>query len=199
MDKINLIQLYKERKLSMMEIADEFNITHAKVTYWFKRYNISRRKREESSYLKHNPQGDPFKVKVDSQKDRELLLIGLMLYWAEGNKSNKYAVRLGNLDGRIIKLFVKFLRKVCQLNEDKITLYVQLYKNFDKEKALLYWKKLLDLKKEQILIYPHTDIRSKHHKQWSKNGIATVQVNNIKLKCWMDQSIDRYASKWCKG
>lgn len=186
-----LTYLYIDKKMSMMDIACKLKVTHAKVNYWLEKFNVARRGQRESSYAKHNPQGDPFKIKEKlTFKERQLLLLGLMLYWAEGNKKNQSTVALGNLDGRMIKLFLKFLRDICQIEEKRIRLYVRIYKNFSKEKARLYWKNLLSLPEKQVLMYTHNDLRSNPNKQWSKNGIATLQMSNVKLKQWLDQSIE---------
>jgi hypothetical protein len=196
MNKERLIYLYEKEQLSMMEIAEKMHSTHAKVYYWFKKFNIKRRQQKESSYIKHNPKGDPFEIKNKlTAKEKELLLMGLMLYWAEGNKKNKFLVSLGNLDGRMIKLFLSFLRKVCRINEEKIKIYVRLYKEFDRKQAVGYWRDILNLPQKQICVHPHMDPRSKPHKQWSKYGIATIQFANVNLKRWLDENIDKYVGE----
>jgi len=196
MNKKLLIHLYKSRNLSMAEIAKELNITHAKVCYWFKKFDIKRRGPSEGSYIKQNPNGDPFKIKKKlTLKEKQLLLMGLMAYWAEGNKKNRHLVGLGNLDGRMIKLFLEFLRKICRIDETRVKLYVRVYKKFNRKKAFVYWEKLLGLSKNQIHVYLHNDMRSNPNKQWSKNGIAAIQVGNIKLKQWLDNAIEEYLSR----
>lgn len=193
MKKERLVYLYKNKNLSMTEIAKKLGVTHAKVYYWFEKLGIKRRGQKESAYVKQNPNGDPFKIKKNlNQGEKKLLLMGLMLYWAEGNKKNKFLVALGNLDSRMIKLFLGFLRKICRIDEKRARLYVRVYKNFSKNKARLYWENFLKLPKTQIYIYPHNDARSDPRKQWSKNGIATLTVSNVKLKSWLDQAIEEH-------
>jgi len=192
MKEEQLIYLYKNKNLSMAEIAKKLGVTQAKVYYWFEKFGIKRRGQKESAYVKHNPNGDPFRIKRDlTPEEKKLLLMGVMLYWAEGNKKNKLLVALGNLDSRMIKLFLEFLRKICRIDEKRARLYVRVYKNFSRKKARLYWENFLKLPKEQIYIYPHTDTRSDPRKQWSKNGIATLTVSNVKLKSWLDQAIEK--------
>jgi len=91
-----------------------------------------------------------------------------MLYWAEGYRTNKYSIQLANLDHRILKIFVEFLRRICRIHENKITLYVQLHRKFNKNKAKIYWSKTLKIPESQVVIYPHTDKRSKLEEQRSK-------------------------------
>lgn len=174
----------------MMEAANELKVTHATVLYWCKKFNISRRSWKESTYIKQNPQGDPFFISRKlSLKGKALLNAGLLLYWAEGNKGQS-SVRLANLDHRMILLFLRFLREICHINEHRLFLYVRVYKKFSLESAHQYWSKYLNIPASRIFVYPHTDKRSKRTRQWSKYGIATLEFHNIKLKQWLDSSIE---------
>ena len=181
----------------MMEIAERLRVTHATIYYWLKKYKIKRRSWRDSSYIKQNPNGNPFKIKKRlNKKEKELLMCGLMLYCGEGNRSNKHSTQLANLDHRILKVFIGFLRKICGINKNKVSLYVQLYKKFNRDEALGYWSKTLLIPKPQIGIYPHTDKRSKFEEQRSKFGIARIQFNNYKLKNWIERQSDYYLNKF---
>jgi len=180
----------------MVQIADKVKTTPCKVGYWMEKYNIPRRSCSESAYVKQNPNGDPFKIKKEfNSKEGKLLLVGLALYWSEGSKTVKGLVQLSNLDHRILQLFVEFLRKICVISEDRLRLYVRVYKDFDREKARDYWSHQLKMSSKRIFIYPHTDGRSKVNKQWSQYGIATLQFHNIKLWEWLNKSIETYLEK----
>jgi hypothetical protein len=198
MDKRLLNDLYWKKNLSMMEIARRCRTTHPRVYYWFKRHNIQRRSWCDSAYVKHNPDGDPFQIRQNlAPKDKELLLASLMLYWAEGHRTNRHSVEIANLDHRMLKLFVRFLRQICRIDEDKITLYVQLYRRFDKNQAKIYWSKTLKIPTPQISINEHTDKRSKAQEQKSKFGIARIQVHNYKLKAWIDRQLENHILDFC--
>ncbi|MEI6831221.1 MAG: hypothetical protein WCK61_00755 [Candidatus Omnitrophota bacterium] len=196
-NKKKLRNLYNNKKLSMMEIAERLRVTHATIYYWLKKYKIKRRSWRDSSYIKQNPNGDPFTIKKKlNENEKGLLMCGLMLYCGEGNRSNRHSTQLANLDHRILKVFIGFLRKICGINKNKISLYVQLYKKFNRDEALEYWSKTLLIPKVQIGIYPHTDKRSKLEEQRSKFGIARIQFNNYKLKNWIEKQADYYLDKF---
>lgn len=180
----------------MAQVAGKLRVMPSTVEYWLKKYSIPRRSCSESAYIKQNPNGDPFKIKRRlNPQDKELLVIGLMLYWTEGSKTNKSLLQLANLDYRMLQLFLKFLRKICKIDEARLRLYVRLYKTFDREIAKIYWSRCLNIPEKQVSIYPHTDKRSKVNKQWSKYGIATLQFSNTKLKKWLDDEIESYLNK----
>lgn len=180
----------------MVQIADKLKIKSRKVEYWLRKYNIPRRSCSESAYVKQNPNGNPFKIKRRfNSQEKELLTIGLMLYWTEGTKSAKSPLQLANLDHRMLQLFLRFLREICRIDETRLRLYVRLYKTFDKKIARIYWSRLLNIPNQQVFIYSHTDKRSKVGKQWSKYGIATLQFSNTRLKRWLDDRIESYLTK----
>ena len=193
MKEAQLKTLYLRRQLSMMQIADELQTTHATVLYWLKKFEIPRRSWSESTYVKMNPDGDPFKLpSAWTERRRTLLAAGLLLYWAEGSKKNKTTAAIGNLDGRLLQVFAAFLREVCHVNERRLSVYVRVYKTFSRLAARRYWGRLLGIPSSRIFVYPHTDKRSKTHQQWSRHGLATLEFHNTKFKRWLDEAIEAY-------
>jgi hypothetical protein len=199
MQEKKLKELYCGRRLSMMEVAAELNITHAKVFYWLKKFNIARRSWKDSAYIKQNRHGDPFVIPDRlSSRERNLLVAGLLLYWAEGNKG-KDAIRIANLDHRMLKVFLNFLREVCKAEDNRLFLYVRVYKEFPLDDARKYWSNFLNIPLQKISVYPHTDTRSEKNNQWSQYGIATLEFHNTKLKQWLDASIEKLIQKLLKN
>ena len=179
----------------MMEVANELNVTHAKVFYWLKKFDITRRSWRDSAYIKQNRQGDPFTIPDRfSSREKDLLAAGLLLYWAEGNKG-KDAIRIANLDHRMLKVFLNFLREVCKVDDKRLFLYVRVYKEFSLEEARKYWSDFLNISPQKVSVYSHTDTRSKENKQRSQYGIATLEFHNTKLKRWLDTSTEDLIQK----
>lgn len=180
----------------MKDIADKIDVTLPTVWYWMKKHNLPRRSNSDSAYYKLNPNGDPFDIKKRlNRKEKDLLLTGLMLYWAEGSKSTRSSMQLANLDHRMLQSYLKFLREICRVSEEKLKLYVRVYRKFNKEKARRYWARKLKMSPKRIYVYPHTDIRSKMRKQWSPYGIATLQLYNLRLRNWIDNAIDEHLER----
>ena len=177
----------------MGDVAAELGTTPATILYWMEKYGYRRRDQSASSYAKQNPGGDPFKIKHRlTPEEKELFITGLMLYWSEGAKSQKYSVQLANLDYRMLQIFLEFLRKICRISEEKLRLQVRVYREFDFDRARSYWAELLQIPKKHIAVHPHTDARSKANKQWSPYGIATLQFCNMKLRKWLDEAIEKH-------
>ena len=196
LDRTKLEELYCDRRLSMMEIATQLGVTHATVLYGLKKHRIARRSWSESTYAKLNPSGNPFAIRTRlTNQQRELMVAGLLLYWAEGKKPGG-AIQIANLDGRMLQLFVRFLRQVCQVDERRLRVYVRVHKQFRLAPARRYWAELLTLPAAQVMVYPHTDERSDVSKQWSRYGIATLQFNNTKFKEWLRNATNEYLESW---
>ena len=173
----------------MTEVARTLGTTHAAVLYWLRKFGIPRRSWSESTYIKLNPGGDPFHIKQRlSASDRELSAAALALYLAEGNKHNG-AVRIGNLDAEILRLFARFLREIGGVVEDRLSVYVRVNRPFSLKPAQRYWARKLNLQTKQVRVYRHTDHRSNPTRQSSSYGIATLEFHNVKFRRWLQEAM----------
>ncbi len=169
----------------MQEISDKTEWSYHQVTYWMSKYNIPRRSRSEATYVKRNPNGDPFKIKNElNKKEIELRGIGLGIYWGEGDKSlNNTSVRIGNTDPFLIKKFREFLRKIYKVKEEKFSYGLILFNDIKESKAVNFWKKNLGIKRKQlgkITIIPPQGKGT--YKKKSEYGVITIIFTNKKLK-----------------
>src|SRR6266487_4291168 len=113
--------LYYERGLSMTQIAEQLTCSVNKVVYWMDKYGLKRRCTSGAIYLRRNPTGDPFDIQTP-KSDEELALfqLALGLYIGEGKKRDREQVALSNSDPRVIRVFLRFLRELCRVDEKRI-------------------------------------------------------------------------------
>ena len=195
-DKTTLKNLYLGKKYSAAEIAQELKSTFPKVLYWIKKYKIPIRTSSERTYFKLNRNGDPFSPKQKlNDREKDLMLLALGLYWGEGCRKSKHVVKLANLDYRILQIFIRFLRVIACVDEKRLRLDVRVFRDFDLNAARRYWSQCLNLNEQKIFVYTHTDLRSQKNEQWSPYGIATLSAHNIKLKQWLDGLLQKQAEK----
>jgi len=92
--------------------------------------------------------------KIEKLSDRDLFIVGIVLYWAEGYKrpiikNNKiktfHPVSLTNSDPKLIKIYLKFLREVCRVPEEKITANLRIYEHQNDNYLLDFWSKITDI------------------------------------------------------
>lgn len=176
---------------SMMEIAKKLGKSHHQVVYWMNKYHISRRSWNEATYIKRNPDGDPFKIKAKLSREEVFLkALGIGLFLGEGSKRFKFGIRLGNTDPLIINKFIEFLLKICGVNKNKLRFCLIIFNDSDPEKALRFWLKILKVKASQfgkIVIIPPQGKGT--YKKKSKYGVLEVGCYNTKLRKWLDEQI----------
>jgi predicted transcriptional regulator len=76
---------------------------------------------------------------------RDLQLIGLALFWAEGSKKRRNQTEFSNSDPFIIQAIMRFFREVCKVSENKIKAKIHLYPKINPREATLYWSKITKL------------------------------------------------------
>ncbi|MFF5427528.1 MULTISPECIES: hypothetical protein [unclassified Streptomyces] len=83
---------------------------------------------------------------IGSLSDRELLLAGVALYWAEGAKDKSYDRRENvlfvNSDPGVIQLFLAWLR-LLEVDPDRLAFRVMIHESADIEGAKRYWADLV--------------------------------------------------------
>lgn len=179
-----LVKLYLEQNKSAQDIADIFECSLNKIWYWMGKYKIKSRTISDAIYQQKNPNGDPFKIKYpNTLKEAVLFGFGLGLYWGEGTKANKYAVRLGNTDYRLINKFIKFLIKVFNVKKKDLKFSLQLFNDIDPETALNFWVKNLGVAKTQFYNSTITkSVRKGTYGKRSEFGVLTVYYHNKKMR-----------------
>lgn len=191
-----LESFYLDKGFSVAQIAEKFHISQNKVNYWLNKYNISKRSISDAVYLKHNPTGDPFVFKIPTDKHGWLLLgLGLGLYWGEGNKRSTSSVRLGNVDPKLIKVFIVFLEKIFLINPDKLKFGLQIFSDTSSAVAKNFWIKKIKVKSKQfyrVIVTPSH--KPGTYKYKSKYGVLTVYFNNVKLQKSLKEVIENFPS-----
>jgi hypothetical protein len=188
-DKNTLLEMYRDEHKSMQDIADKLNCSLHRVAYWMNKHKIKIRSYSEASYLKHNPHGDPFKFrKPKNFKEAELFGLGLGLYWGEGTKASKYAIRLGNTDPLLIKYFMDFLETFFGIEKEDLQFGLQIFSDINPGTALDFWAKTLKVDKCQFY-KPTVTISGSigTYRKKSKYGVLTVLYHNTKARRLLDK------------
>lgn len=183
--KEELFNLYINNGKSMKEISKILDTSLHKITYWMEKYKITRRSRSEATYIKRNPNGDPFLFIEPRIKSEHLLFgLGLGLYWGEGTKAEKTnSVRLGNTDPKLIELFMKFLIDFFSVKKEDFRFCLQIFTDIPKNEALDFWTEKLKINRKQFYKVVVTRSRSLGtYRKKSRFGVLTVYYNNKKLK-----------------
>lgn len=96
---------------------------------------------------------------IGKLSNRELLILGAGLYWGEGYKKSKmvnnvektvHQLSLSNSDPILIRGYIQFLYRVCNVPKSKIRASIRMYKNQNEFDILKYWCKVTGLSKQQF-------------------------------------------------
>ncbi len=183
-EKKKLLCLYKLKKKSMQEIANILGCSLHKVAYWMEKHGIKTRTRSDATYLKRNPNGDPFKfVMPKNFEEARLFGLGIGLYWGEGTKANKNSIRLGNTDPGVIIHFMNFLIKFFSIKKQDFKFGLQIFSDVNPQEALDFWIKKLKINSSQLnkpIITKSRSIGTYRNK--NKYGVMTVMFHNKKSR-----------------
>lgn len=148
---------------------------------------IKEKAKEETKSKKINP--------------RELFLMGLMLYWAEGSKQKSYNVSegviFGNSDGGMVSFFMTWLRTALKISEDRIQVDVYLHENHSHRanEVKSYWKLISGISEAQFgKIYFKRNVLSTRRKNVGEKyyGLARVKVLR-------STDLNRQIAGWIEG
>lgn len=126
-------------------------------------YGLRRRQMRIDEISKLNVQGISEIGKVSK---RDLWMIGLGLWIGEGSKTMEQ-IRLVNSDPKVIRLFICWLREICELKDENMTLAMHLYPDSDEQLSMKYWMGITQLTKKQ---FRKTQIDKRLDKKRSKTG-----------------------------
>lgn len=107
---------------------------------------------------------------------RDLWMLGIGLYIGEGAKLYEM-VRVINSDPDIIRLAIRWFRKVCGLTTKNFCVAVHLYPDVPKEEALAYWSKITGIPRSQ---FSKTQIDRRTDKSRQKR--RTLPYGTVQLK-----------------
>ncbi|MFY9227961.1 MAG: hypothetical protein WAO28_01380 [Candidatus Microsaccharimonas sp.] len=121
---------------------------------------------------------------------RELWLMGTMLYWAEGGKTQRM-VRFSNGDPRMIIIMMQFFRLVCKVPESKFRGYIHIHPHLDHLKAERYWSSITRIPSGQFFkTYRIQNKSSQNTRDTLPNGVLDIYVLDVtifyKITGWAD-------------
>ncbi len=196
--KIGLVKkLYQERKLTLREVAENLGVGIDAVVYCMRKNGIKRRSFKEANAIAFEKKKLSFRERTNLSEDQqELKTIGLILYWAEGYKSElSHGVDLANSDPIMVKIFMKFLRTIYRIDESRLRILLYCYKNQNIPNLINFWSKITRIPRNQFSKpYVREDFKENgrkmqygmvHVRYADKKLLLSIMesVNQIKFKC----------------
>ena len=203
---------------SYNEIARILDVSKGSLSLWFKDLRLSKvaqkllegkmRFARERGLFENNRRRTQ-NIKIENKEVRqiatneikplsryELLLIGAALYWAEGyNRQEKIPsplISFGNSNPDMVVLFLRFLREVMQIPEERLRPVVQIHHNIKPKSAISFWAKITNIPKERFRVTHQTSRASKGKRPYNSLPYGTLKLdangrqNFFEIKGWID-------------
>ncbi len=201
-NKENIYRLYWQDQNDVADIAKKLGVSFWTIYSFMNRAGIVRRDRVAASYVS-NMSKPQFSIKeLLSPSDGMLKIAGTMLYWAEGTL-NHNTVDFANSNPEMVKLFLRFLRKICGVKEERLRLYLYAYAGQDLEKLKLYWHEVTNVPLSQ---FTKPYIRKENLNKSSRklpNGMVHIRYNDKRLleliRSWINEYIQWAGTQVAKG
>jgi len=190
-------KLYYKERLSTIEVAKKLKTTTWTVLGFMARNSIPRRTFKEANKISFENKPLSFSLRKHlSAEDERLKMAGVFLYWAEGAKVNgrNCGVDFANSNPEMIKVFVKFLRRICGIDEKRLRLFLYCYSDQDIENIKNYWYSLTNIPKNQFSRpYVKKDFLPEKSGKM-KYGLVHIRYADKKLL----YQIDNWIKEYCK-
>lgn len=161
--KVAAIELRK-KGYSIKSIANELSVAKSSVSVWVRNIPLSFdqlnqlksnsfssqaiEKRRTSRLANELSKRKRIALNAENQIKEitlnDLWLMGTMLYWAEGGKTQRM-VRFSNGDPNMHLLMMKFFRIICKVPEEKMRGYIHIHDHLDFGAAENYWSDITNI------------------------------------------------------
>jgi predicted DNA-binding protein YlxM (UPF0122 family) len=186
--------LYWKENLPAKEIAKELRVSLWSLYDFMKRNSIPRRSYSEANYLV-NKDKPAFRIKEAlNDREQELKIAGIMLYWAEGTLKGA-TVDFANSNPEMIKVFLKFLRNVCGVDERRLRVYLYCHSYCDVVRLKVYWHKLTRIPLGQFTKPYIREGSTNLSKRKLLYGLVHIRYNDKKLLDVIRDWINEYVKK----
>lgn len=217
-EKHNAIALRKQGK-TYSEILRVIHVAKSTLGIWLKDAKLSKYENQKFTEAKRlaslrggrakKDQRIKKQTKILSQSqseiknisDRELFLIGVVLYWAEGAKEKEYSpgsqLQFSNMDSRMIQIFLVWLIKVCKIDKNMIIFNIFLHQTHKSRVGEVrgYWSKITG--------FPVDNFSTVY---WKRSELKTNRKNTeekyhgvLKIKVRQSSDLVRKLAGWSEG
>lgn len=209
----------RKKGMSLQEIRQEVPVAKSTLSLWLKEVGLSIPQKQRLTQKKLDAAhrgalrrkkdriAATDKIFAAAEKDigsitkRELWLMGIMLYWAEGSKQKETnvasAVKLSNSDPFMIKFFVQWLNEICGVPLDFLRLDVYIHETSKKTRRelLRYWSLNtgVPLKYYRSIYFKKGSIKTK------RKNIGDAYYGLVSLKVYRSTILNRQIAGWVKG
>jgi len=220
--KERAIRLRLKKHLSYSAILKQVPVAKSTLSSWLKYFPLSEKRILElrrKSWTKGEAARERFRSTMRKKREyrfevvynsylksmanisRDTFFIaGLVLYLAEGSKTDYYRIALANTDPKIISFFVKWLDEFMSISKEKLKAQLHLYKNMDTKEEKSFWKNKLCFTDNQFYKpYISKSTQSSFtYKESFRHGTCSIYYGCSKKKQELMAAINAFMDSYLK-
>lgn len=113
-------------------------------------------------------------------KNDPLFMAGLMAYAGEGDKTNRFNIKLANSEFYLHLVFIRFSERFLHIKRDKIKVWLLLYPDHNIEECITIWSKKLQINKSNF--NKSQVIVGKEKTKKLQYGVGNSIISSVTLK-----------------
>jgi transcriptional regulator with XRE-family HTH domain len=201
----------RQKGYSLNEICDKTGFTKSSVSLWVRNIELTTEQKQRLSkkglkkedvekrrltrLAKENARREIIvnqaEKEINGLSQKDLFIIGIILYWAEGRKAARGAVTFSNSDPRAIKTMMRFFREICGVPNDKFRAHIHIHQHLDVKAAETYWSDITQIPLTQFFkTYRKPNKSSLGKKDTLPHGTFDIYVCStelfLKIKGWIN-------------
>ena len=208
---------FRKRGFSYSEILEKVPVAKSTLSLWLRSVDLSNRQKQRltkkklaaalrGAMIRKNQRLDITKEIKDKARNeikkisnRELWLVGVSIYWAEGAKQKEtnpsQKVQFSNSDVRMVKVYLKWLYRICKISLKNIGFEIYIHETANIEEAKKYWSKTLNLSEDKF-----QKIRLKKHKiNTKRKNIGRDYHGLLSVTVKRSTNLNREITGWIEG
>lgn len=210
---------FRKKGLTYNEILKRVPVAKSTLSLWLREVGLAKRQRQRLTEKRKAAQlrGGAARRKqrldaisailkssgldIGTLNKKELWMIGVALYWAEGGKEKMYANAIGidfsNTDPKMIHFFIQWLTKCCNIPTSRIYahLYIHEYQRSNADKAVKYWSSSGGLSTSQV-----TGVYFKRHNPKSnRHNYNEKYYGTLRVRVKRSSELVRKIQGWVEG
>ncbi|MEK7664234.1 MAG: hypothetical protein AAB340_02235 [Patescibacteria group bacterium] len=209
----------RRQGLSYREILEQIPVAKSSLSLWLKSVKLAEgqkqrltekkltsarkgaQKRKDTRIALIKEIKDKARIEIGKLSRRELWLIGIALYWAEGSKEKDHRpgsrIIFSNSDQYMVNIFLRWLLEVIKLPREKIYFNIVLHETNSHrvEEVKDYWMKSTGFSKESFgnIYFKKNKINTK------RKNIGEKYFGLIRLSARESSSLNRKIQGWIEG
>ena len=121
------------------------------------------------------------KTEIDDLIKDSFFLMGLMLYWAEGDKSlDRQRVKFCNSDPLMVTLMMKWFREKCNVPDNKFFIELNIHELMNKQEMMGLWTKVTNIPESKFTVFVKPT-QYDSLKNSSYRGTCSIRIHSVDL------------------